>query len=324
MSDITGPAVHSSQIPNFFVVGAPKAGTTSLYRYLRQHPAIWMSPIKEPSFFAPEVVDFTARSRRRYEADAAGLRAYLAGPMTTLRSHGFTLEWEQYLKLFRDAGGATARGDASGNYLPSATAPAAIRQRIPDARIVMILRDPADRLFSQYASAVAVGNAHGSFDEWITQQQRAESARSPRYGPIWTGMYAQHLSRWRAVFPADRIHVILYEDYRDRVDAVLSDVFAFLGVDPTMRAGTAKRYNVTMVPRWPRLDARMTAIKPLLRAALPQSLRVRARAWYRRPSEQHATQADRARLISVYGDEVRELADLLGRDLSAWTREEVN
>ena len=64
-------------LPNFFVVGAPKAGTTSLYHYLDQHPAIYMSPIKEPCFFAPEVVDFTPQSRARFDADASALQAYL-------------------------------------------------------------------------------------------------------------------------------------------------------------------------------------------------------------------------------------------------------
>jgi hypothetical protein len=307
--------------PDFFVVGAPRAGTTSLYHYLRQHPMIFRSPIKEPAFFAPEVVDFTPASRRAWHADAAALREYLDGPMDTLRDRGIVLDWQDYLKLFRNAGPATARGEVSGNYLPSAGAPAAIRQMIPHARIIMILRDPVERLFSQYSSALAASRAGSDFGDWITGQERAEATRSPRYGPIWTGMYAQHVKRYRAEFPADRIRIYLYDDYRDRPGQVLADLFGFLEVDATFRVDMTERHNVTTFPRWPALDNVLGQLKPLLRAGLPSHLHTRARAWYRRPSRPRPDRADHARLLAVYREDVRELQDLIGRDLSMWLRD---
>ncbi len=89
-------------LPNFFVVGAPKAGTTSLYNYLDQHPAIYMSPVKEPAFFAPDLVELKQQLGIA-EPDDTELRAYLDGPMTQRRS-GVVTEWEQYLKLFGPRG----------------------------------------------------------------------------------------------------------------------------------------------------------------------------------------------------------------------------
>src|SRR5437868_13827253 len=94
------PSAPSAQ-PNFFLVGAAKTGTTSLYHYLVRHPGIFMSPIKEPCFFAPEVADLGPDGRGTGTADAEALRAYLDGPMREKRGHGLVLDWEDYLKLFK-------------------------------------------------------------------------------------------------------------------------------------------------------------------------------------------------------------------------------
>ena len=99
--------------PNFFLVGAPQAGTTSLYASLDQHPSVFMCPIKEPCFFAPEVADVTPRARQLYDADAAALRRYLDGPLTAKRGHGLVLDWDDYRSLFRHLRGETAIGEAS-------------------------------------------------------------------------------------------------------------------------------------------------------------------------------------------------------------------
>src|SRR5207247_7579757 len=85
------PAV-SPRLPNFFVVGAARSGTTSLCRCLEQHRSVFFSPIKEPCFFAPEVVEYSDDTRARSAADAPALRAYLDGPMWDRRGVGFVLE----------------------------------------------------------------------------------------------------------------------------------------------------------------------------------------------------------------------------------------
>src|SRR5579862_1598768 len=196
--------------PNFFIVGAPKSGTTSLYHSLDQHPAVFMSPIKEPCFFAPEVVDLTARARQLFDADRAALAAFLDGPQTAKRASGIVLEWEQYLKLFRRVRGETAIGEASVSYLGSIGAPRALAARLPDARIIMVLRDPADRLFSHYAAARAAGATTMDFVPWVDAQRRSEFA-SPPAGPLWAGRYSLHLRRYLECFPPERVHVMLYD-----------------------------------------------------------------------------------------------------------------
>src|SRR5438552_14861177 len=112
-----------------------------------------MSPIKEPCFFAPEVADVTPEARAMHDADADFLRAYLDGPMDEKRDRGLVLGWGDYVKLFKRVTSETAIGEASVAYLASPRAAPAIAERIPQARIVMILRNPIDRLFSRYLAA---------------------------------------------------------------------------------------------------------------------------------------------------------------------------
>ncbi|MBI3262198.1 MAG: sulfotransferase [Acidobacteria bacterium] len=304
-------------IPTFFVVGAPKAGTTSLYHYLDQHPAVYMSPIKEPCFFAPEVVDFTPCSRALFEADAAALRAYLDGPMDE-RRRGIVLEWEQYLKLFKHVRDQTAVGEVSGNYLGSSGAPLAIRSRIPGALLVMMLRDPVDRLFSQYAAARAGGETRGAFLPWVAEQVSAEAARRPPFGPVWTGKYASHLQRYLEYFPRDQVRVYLYDDYARTPGTVLRDLLRFLGVDPDWPVETAHRHNVTRVPRWPMLHQLVGPVRRAIRPLIPARVAARARGWYlTRPRLRPGTE-ERARVIEIYQEDIRTLETLIQRDLSAW------
>ena len=138
--------------PNFFIVGAPKAGTTSLYHYLDQHPDIYMSPIKEPCHFCYEVrpENFEPSLRERAIQLEKDVLEYLHGPMDRKRSGGIVTEWEDYLRLFTAATTQRVVGEASVNYLLSKSAAGAIAGRLPHARIIMVLRSPADRAFSQY------------------------------------------------------------------------------------------------------------------------------------------------------------------------------
>src|SRR5579864_1438595 len=112
------------RLPNFFIVGAPKAGTTSLYHYLDQHPQIYMSPVKEPNYFASEVrlEGFSEEFREQAVTDIAQLRKYLDGPISEKRFGGLVAAWPDYLKLFKNVQGEQAIGEASVCYLWSESA----------------------------------------------------------------------------------------------------------------------------------------------------------------------------------------------------------
>ena len=305
--------------PNFFVVGAPKTGTTSLYHYLDQHPAVYMSPIKEPCFFAPEVVALVPHAREIFMNDASALQAYLDGPVREKRQSGIVLEWEQYLKLFKNVRDETAVGEASVSYLASSGAPRLIRARVPHARIIMMLRDPVDRLFSHFAALQAVGETQRTFVLWATEQARAETARSTSAGPVWPGRYARHLQRYLECFSKDQVRVYLYEDYAEAPGKVLQNLLSFLGVDPDYPVDVRRRHNVTWVPRWPAIHRRVARfVRPAARAIVPGGIVRCARGWYLTPRRFGPTADERAQVIEIYEEDIRALQILLGRDLSGW------
>jgi hypothetical protein len=227
-------------LPNFFLVGAPKAGTTSLYRYLEQHPGIYFSPIKEPCYFSEEI----RRERFAPEIRHAGsIDAYLAGPMTTKRFGGPVSRWEDYVRLFANVRGETAIGEASVCYLWSPTAARNIAAAVPDAKIVIVLRDPVERAWSQYRDMVANAGFSRSFDDLI---QRSLAYRGDsltfEYPFLEFGCYDEQVARYRALFPLVQVH--RYDDFRDRPRDTIASIFRFLQVDDSFVPDMSCRHRV--------------------------------------------------------------------------------
>lgn len=273
--------------PDFFLVGAPKCGTTALYAMLGAHPEIFLSPIKEPDYFA---ADIRAAIRGAYAPN--GGRVFRPGDD----------DLEAYLALFSGAGPNQRLGEGSVSYLASHVAPSAINGQCPDARILMVLRDPADRLFSHYAAAVASGSTGVSFSDWLADVIRRETLDTAPIGPVVAGRYGMNLQRYLSVFPHNRIHIIWHEDFVEDPAGAVRNVFSFLGVDATHDVPVAIRINETRVPRaW--LPGRIARLHPSLTV----------------PSPLKPTPSDRTQAIRIYENDVRLLERLTGRDLSRWT-----
>jgi hypothetical protein len=282
---MASPAVR---LPNFFLAGVPRAGTTSLYAYLGQHPQIYVSPVKEPGYFG-----------------AADLRRYGSEVLRNL-----VLEWESYLDLFRGVGDEPAVGEGTVGYFALPGAPRAIHAAVPHARLIFILRDPAERLLSHHLAALW-------HDPGRTFRERFLAA-PPLV--VEEGRFATNLARFFDLFPRDHIRIHLYEDYEADPRTVLRDLFSFLGVDPDYPVDLARRHNETVTPRWPAIHR--------LRAALGWGgtpwrswIPARVRRWYGRGSRGVTLDpADRRFVIDFYRDEIRRTAELIGRDLSPWLR----
>ncbi|MSO24257.1 MAG: sulfotransferase [Acidobacteria bacterium] len=240
-------------LPNFFIVGAPKAGSTSLYYYLDQHPQIYMSPIKEPCFFATEIKPdkFSDAFREPVKKDLRALQDYLDGPMSDRRFGGLVLEREQYLKLFRNVRDERAIGEASVCYLWSAEAARNIREEIPAAKIIMILRDPADRAFSQYLHAVTNGLFDGSIREML---QASLATGGNKFGVLYPflelGMYYRQVKRYQGLYPAESLKICFFEDYQRHQESFVKDIFRFLQVDPGFSPDFSKKHLQPHVARF--------------------------------------------------------------------------
>ena len=312
-----------SALPNFFFVGAPKSGSTSLYFALDQHPEIYLSPIKEPCFFASEIQpnQFSEEFLSRVESDLSSLRTYLDGPMTEKRFSGLVLQEADYLQLFKNVRNEKAIGEASVCYLWSPTAAQNIRRRIPEAKIIMILRNPADRAFSQYLHAVSNQLLNITFGEAI---EVGLHQRHSKFGPLYPflefGLYHDQLKRYLETFPRECIKVFLYENYASRPLLIFKEICQFLGVDPSFTPNFSHRYLQPQIPRFPKFQTRLRN-SDFLRRLIPPSVRAPIRSFFLTKRNRMTMQAsDRQRLVSYYSSDVKKLMSLLGMDLTAWLR----
>ncbi|HEY2383248.1 MAG TPA: sulfotransferase domain-containing protein [Terriglobia bacterium] len=302
--------------PNFFIAGTGKAGTTSLYHYLRQHPQIYMSPVKEPCYFASEVrLDNLSETHRRY----IGLRSREQAD----RPPGWLFStWQEYLELFRGVRDEIALGEASVIYLWSETAPANIAARIPDAKIIIMLRDPAERAFSQYLHQAAVGLIHCSFREHIEACLRnRDRTISAHYPLLEIGLYEEQVKRYLERFPRENIRIYWYEEHWKQPQRLLADIFQFLGVDPEFRPDTSRKKLERQAPRFPfayHLAMRLDMTHQIGRA-IPENLQLALRRLlFRRGASLKMEAADRGLLVEYYRNDIQRLGSLLQRDLTAW------
>ena len=311
-------------LPNFFIVGAPKAGTTSLYACLDQHAQVYMSPLKETNYFAFEVrpENFSEKTRPIIAREMQALQEYLRGDLREKRFGGLVCAWEDYLQLFKNVSDEIAIGEATPCYLWSPSAARNIAERIPGAKIIINLRNPADRAFSQYLQMLNAGVIRRSFRDQINANLQC---KTQQFGPAWPllefGLYHDQIKRYLSAFPRSQIHISFYEDLERAPQRFLSSLFAFLGVDADVVPDLSQRFHEPTVPKFvgAAYFLKKWRVWPYLRRLAPRSLEPRMRLLLARPRASLAMEpADRAFLVDYYREDVQRLAKLLRRDLSSW------
>jgi hypothetical protein len=318
-------------LPNFFLAGANKAGTTSLYHYLAQHPQIFMCPVKEPCYFAPELRPANcAESTRRFLRPAQRrLRRFLDQRLLDQPGRGTLFggiveNWDDYVRLFDGARDKAAIGEATPSYLWSESSARMIYDHIPDAKVVVMLRDPADRAFSHYRQLRYAGGLQRSFRQQIDANL---GNRSKRFGFDYPflefGRYHEQLLRYYRLFPRRNVCVLLYDDYHASPWATVSALFHFLGVDSNFQPDLSQRFLEGHVSRFPGLKRAMcgAGIWQLARKCTPAScMPAVRRVAYLTPEELRLRDEDRRFLVDYYADDIRKTGELIGRDLSGWLR----
>ena len=295
------------RVPGLIVIGAARSGTTALYEQLRQHPQIFLSPSKEANYFA-------------FEGEPLDYR----GPGADFVNNSVAT-WDDYVNLFADAPSDAVIGDISPLYLYAPKAAERIRTRLPDAKLVAILRNPIDQAFShfQYARAWTIEPLE-SFDAALdAEPQRLRDHWQPLFQYSDFPRYAEQIRRFQAHFPPSQLKIFLYEDYRADPHGVLREIFEFVGVDADFVPTLDPRTNMGGDPRSPLLQSiimRPNLLGSLAAVFLPQALRRRIRD---RLSRLNVVRADlspsaRERLAAKLRPEILDLQGLLGRDLSMW------
>lgn len=273
-------------LPNFLVIGAMKAGTTTIYDYLRQHPSVYMTyPIKEPKYFC---------------VGGEGKNFYI--PVKS---------FEKYEALFNEVEGETAIGEASANYLAFPPAAQKIRDTLPDVRLIASLRDPVERAYSLYQMNLRNTDHNRDVpfldalkrDHWLSQG------------------YYENIKRFHTVFGRDRVRVILFDDLVAQPVRTMRALFAFLDVDPGFDLKITGISNPGGVPRFKVLHHLLASktSKEFGRRYLPDALvegvkRIRNRNL----RKQGITQTERAAAAAHFRDDTLRTQDLIGTDLGRW------
>lgn len=299
-----------TSLPNFFVIGAARSGTTSLHHYLGTHPDIYMCPIKEPNFFAAVDGDLGITGR-----GAAWLNA------------NSVIDADAYRQLFLAADGHRAIGEVSPCYLTTPGTAARIHSAVPEARLIAVLRHPADRAFAGFVSGRRDGvEPFADFRQAIADEPR-RIAEKWSYGQFLTvGRYHQHLQEYLRYFHRDQLRVYLHEDLHHDSASVLANIFSFLRVDPNHVVDTNHRHNVSgeignpvLAWVWRNSFQLRTGLRPLL----PRRWRDQGFAWINRGNTKPQFDPQlRAELTEYWREDIERLAEFLDRDLSGWLRNE--
>jgi hypothetical protein len=305
------------RVPDFFIVGHHKCGTTALYEMLKRHPQIFMSEIKEPRFFASDM-------RSRFQP---------------ARGHSLPETLEDYLTLFAGARADQRVGEATPSYLFSHTAAARIAEAQPAARSIAILREPASFLRSLHLQLL---RSHVESEKDLRgaialEQARREGRHVPRRSHLPQLLdysehvrYVEQLRRYHAVFPAEQVLVLIYDDFRNDNAATIRAVLRFLEVDEEHALEPIQVKQTARTIRSQRLDDLLYSISQG-RSPLSRAARASVKAFTPRALRHDALRTARTR--AVYGDvpppddrlmaelrarfqpEVAALSDYLGRDL---------
>ena len=294
-------------LPNFFIIGAARCGTTSLYNYLDQHPEIFMCPIKEPNFY------------------------YLEGQADKIKGHGTAL-WlrscvttrDDYLSLFSGVTTEKAIGEASVGYISRVEAPPAIHRDVPHAKIFASLRHPVERAYSSYLGMRLAGRERSrTFREALDLEDSRLRDNWSFGGYKTNGLYHQLLSRYYHLFPREQIHVHLFDDFKADPTQVVVNMLERLGVDTTFVPDTSIRHNPTGKIRNPVAHYIWTRSRPIragLRRHLPAALRDWAFPFFTRSGLERPPMPEEIRreLGEFYRPDIEKLQDLIDRDLSHW------
>lgn len=295
-------------LPNFLIIGAAKSGTTALYYYLNQHPEIYMSPLKEPRFFA-------------FENEALH-------PDHPIHRKTIT-NFESYTALFDGVLNEKAIGEASPAYLVEPKAPERIQDYIPDAKLIAILRNPAERAHSHFLHLIKYNHepCHDFMQALENIDEICIGNWVVRRDYLQFGFYYAQLKRYYEKFNRNQIKVFLFEDLQSDSLALLQTIFSFLEIDESFTPNVSVKHSVSGIPKYRTLYNLLSKpnlfkalITPLLKPFFPQHVResLRMSLINRNLHKPQLHLEVQSQLTKLYREDILNLQELIQRDLSRW------
>ena len=281
--------------PNFFIVGAPKSGTTNISYYLMQHPQVFMPQNLEPYYFAR--LDIPQNYEREIISDE-----------------------KKYLDLFKNTKSCRAIGESSPVYLYCPHSALEIKNRFPNSKIIISLRNPIEIAYSEYFSLKFMGfDKNRSFNELLdSSKEQLDQNEFHIDSLLEAGFYSKHIKRFQKIFSKNQIKIIIFEEYIKNTIPTINSILSFLDIDKSIAFKTAPK-GAYKVPRNFASQKLMnnSTFRKTAKFIIPTVARqkIGERFLVKESSRPVLKQNERQRLKETYQDDVENLAKLLGRSL---------
>ena len=281
-------------LPNFIILGAARSGTTSLVRYLQQHPEILMNKRKDTNFFA-------------YNEDDPGRtmwggRAHYQFPVKNI---------EVYKELFETDKEYEHVGECSASYLVSKYAPVQIKEILGnDVKFIVILRNPVERAHSDFLRRKVKKEQYESKDFYENPLQK---------NWIQYGFYSKYLNEYFKLFDRDNFHIMIFEEFINNTHENMVSLYKFLGVNNDIKLDYRK-YNAGGVPKSTLLNKLAEKFKGLFYKLLPEKIKNYAKELYRLnyDNSEELSESVYNELMALYREDINNLENMLDRSLEIW------
>jgi len=286
-------SIITEKWPNFFIVGAPKAGTTSLYMYLRKISGIYMSPEKEPNYFS---INYNPKKR-----------------ITKIRDRG------RYLKLFKNVNNEKIIGEASTSYLADPDAPKLIHQISPNAKILISLRDPVERKYSNYLMRFRNAGTQNSFHDEINLKEK-NLTKNNESTVTKQQFYFQNVKRYFEMFGRNQVKIIFFEEFIKNPLTTINDILMFLELDSKLNSIENIKHNTFVTAKGPVAAFFLKITSYRIFRSIVQIFPSDSRTFLKNvlTKEQPKPEMDlkdRKTLVEYFKNDVEQLQNLLGRKL---------
>ena len=283
---------------DFFIVGAPKSGTTSLYHYLSGHPQIEMSSQKEPDYFSDKAIH------------EQGIY-YVKNRINTLA---------KYESLFAQKE-SVVYGEGSVSYLFYDNVAEDIKNYNPNAKIIIMLRNPIERAFSHYLMDYRLGLISDSFENIIAKKSKHKKSHLFYQQYIEVSKYATQIQRYLDFFEKDSILFIDYDDFKKNVSETVDKVYNFLNISTDFAANINTKYNAFTMPKNKiiRFIYSFVFLRKILTFLFPIYLVRNIRGFlFEEDEKPELLKETRVLLGKIFNDDIRKLEEVLGKDYSKW------
>lgn len=304
-------------MPNFFIIGAAKSGTTTLYHYLKQHPQIYMTPVKETNFFAfeEEKLDFTGVKVNE------STKSYQKEIITDIYS---------YRQQFENVNQEIAIGESCPSYLYIPKAAENIKRYTPQAKVIVILRDPIERAYSNFLHNI---RERSEYYDNFSQAIEAESWRIKNgwwwgFHYVQISLYYEQVKRYFDLFGKSQVEVYLFHQLKNKPQLLLCDICQFLAIEheqSVAQYSKLEKHNSTGIPASQFLDILIKDSNPVKRVyqILIRNKNIRKKITANINRLNPLTKRDlnreiRSKLLPLFSEDIFKLQDLIQRDLSTW------